>query len=196
MGRTRQFDEAVLIDAAIDLFWSKGFDGTSVEEISGVSGVGNGSIYAAYGSKMGLFLTVFQRYCQRRAEFVRETVDAAPGPPRAAMAAFFEAVIADCAAYPDHRGCLMINSIAQLGHRVPEVVEISSDSTMRMEAHIAHRIRTSAKKVDEQELSALAAHIVMVSQGLIQLSRLGTPRGRLREIAHISTAGLPAHLVG
>ncbi|MFI6361639.1 TetR/AcrR family transcriptional regulator [Nocardia sp. NPDC050630] len=199
MGRPRQFDESNLLDAATELFWSKGFDETSVEDVSRATGVGNGSIYAAYGNKRGLFLTAFERYCERRARFVREVVTSASGPPRIAVRALFQAVIDDCAAYPDRRGCLMINSIAQLGTRIPEVATIGARTTTAMEEGVADRLRTARPEVDRATLSALSAHIIVISQGLIQLSRLGIPSARLQEIAEVSSAALPSpwvdHLV-
>ncbi|WP_327100090.1 TetR/AcrR family transcriptional regulator [Nocardia vinacea] len=200
MGRPRQFDESNMLDAATELFWSKGFDETSVEDVSRATGVGNGSIYAAYGNKRGLFLTAFERYCERRARFVREVVTSAPGSPRAAVRALFRAVIDDCAAHPDRRGCLMINSIAQLGTRIPEVATIGTRTTTAMEEGVADRLRVAAPdNADPATLSALSAHIIVISQGLIQLSRLGIPTSRLQEIADISSTALPApwadHLV-
>ncbi|MFI6041457.1 TetR/AcrR family transcriptional regulator [Nocardia sp. NPDC051321] len=195
MGRPRQFDESGLLDAATELFWSQGFDDTSVEDVSRATGVGNGSVYAAYGNKQGLFLAVFERYCERRARFVREVVGSAPGSARAAVRALFQAIIDDCAAQPNRRGCLMINSIAQLGARMPEVVSIGSRTTAAMEQGVAERLYPAAclgGKVDEGVLSAHSANIVVVAQGLIQLSRLGIERTRLAEIADISSQALPS----
>ncbi len=192
MGRPRQFDESSLLDAATELFWSRGFDSTSVEDVSRVTGVGNGSIYAAYGSKRGLFLAAFERYCERRARFVRETVLGAPGSARAAVRALLLAVAADCAAYPDRRGCLMLNSIAHLGSRIPEVSTIGARTTAAMEEGVAQRLRAAADgAIEEAELSALSAQIVVVAQGLIQLSRMGIPAERLERIADVSSANLP-----
>ncbi len=194
MGRPRQFDESNLLDAATELFWSKGFDSTSVEDVSLATGIGNGSIYAAYGSKRGLFLAAFERYCEGRARLVRGAIGAAGGSARSAVRALYQAIIEDCAAQPDRRGCLMINSIAQLGTRIPEVAAIGARTTTAMEQGVADRLRPAmhdAGDHDEAALSALSATIVVVAQGLIQLSRLGTPVQRLHEIADVSSAALP-----
>ncbi|MFQ6395785.1 TetR/AcrR family transcriptional regulator [Nocardia sp. KC 131] len=196
MGRPRQFDESGLLDASTELFWARGFDETSVEDVSRATGVGNGSIYAAYGNKRGLFLAAFERYCQRRALFVRDVVGSAPGSARTAVRTLFEAIIEECTSHPDQRGCLMINSIAQLGSRIPEVVIIGAQTTASMEQGVAERLRRSARlsdgSLDDAALSAHSANIVVVAQGLIQLSRLGIPRQRLREIADISNQALPS----
>ncbi|WP_084534859.1 TetR/AcrR family transcriptional regulator [Nocardia yamanashiensis] len=194
MGRPRQFDERALLDAAVELFWTKGFDTTSVEDVSRASGIGNGSIYAAYGNKRGLFLAAFERYCDQRARFVRTVIESAPGSARAAVRALCRAVIDDCAAYPDRRGCLMINSIAHLGTRIPEVATIGAATTAGMENAVAQRLRramTATGPADEELLSALSANVVMTTQGLIQLSRMGVSSDRLREIADVATEVLP-----
>lgn len=194
MGRPRQFDESNLLDAATELFWSKGFDSTSVEDVSLATGVGNGSIYAAYGSKQGLFLAAFERYCLRRTRLVREAIGSARGSARSAVRGLYQAIIEDCAAQPDRRGCLMINSIAQLAGRISEVATIGSRTTREMEQGVADRLRLAMREAgddDEATLSAVSANVVVVAQGLIQLSRLGFPAQRLHEIADVSSAALP-----
>ena len=195
MARTREFDEELLLDGALELFWSRGYDDVSIEQITAATGVGNGSIYAAYGTKLGLFLTVFERYCDQRARFVDDVLTSADGSEADAVRAYFEAVIADCAAQPGRRGCLMINSIAQLGHRVPEVMTITTRSTKRMEASVVARLGRrpggACAELDKAGTSLLASHIVLVSQGFIQLSRLGASRERLRKLADLSCSSLP-----
>ncbi|MFE3984961.1 TetR/AcrR family transcriptional regulator [Nocardia tengchongensis] len=199
MGRPRQFDEQALLDAAIELFWAQGFDTTSVEDVSRATGIGNGSIYGAYGNKRGLFLAAFERYCDRRAGFVRATIESAHGSARAAVRALCHAVIDDCAAHPDRRGCLMINSIANLGSRIPEVATISARTTATMENAVSERLRRAmiaTGPAEEELLSALSANVIMTTQGLIQLSRMGVAPARLREIADVSTAILPSAWAG
>ncbi|QIS10064.1 TetR/AcrR family transcriptional regulator [Nocardia arthritidis] len=191
MGRPRQFDESNLLDVAIEQFWSKGFDDTSVDDVSRIANVGNGSIYAAYGSKRGLFLAAFTRYCDRRAAFVRETVLAAPGSARTAILTLLRAIVDDCAAQPHRRGCLMINSVAALGGRIPEVAEIGARTTAAMEDAVAERLRRVAPVGDHKAIAVLSAHIILVSQGLIQLSRLHASVHRLHEIAEASLGTLP-----
>lgn len=190
MARPRKFDEQALLDAATELFWSQGYDETSVDDVSTASGVGNGSIYAAYGSKQGLFLAVFERYCDRRAAFVEGVMDASYDSAREAARAFFDAIIVDCSTQPGRRGCLMINSMASLGPKVPEVAAAGRRSTARMEQSLTDRLSEVLERSGD-ELATVSANLVLVSQGLIQLSRQGVPRERLDEIAAVSFDALP-----
>ena len=105
MARTRRFDEQLLLDCAQEAFWVKGYDRTSIEDVSVASGVGNGSIYAAYGSKLGLFLAVFGRYCAGRIELVDSVVTAHTGDFESMVASYLDEVVADCTSHDDRRGC-------------------------------------------------------------------------------------------
>ena len=193
MARAREFDEQALLDGAQELFWSYGLDATSIERVSAATGVGNGSIYAAYGTKLGLFLAVFERYCRQRADFVAEVMASSPGRTLDAVRAFLDAIIADCGAQPGRRGCLMINSLAQLGDRVPEIAPIAAESTRRMESSLAERLTAlddSPAHWSAADVASVSASAVLMSQGLIQMSRLGTTTEQLHELADVFCMGL------
>lgn len=167
--------------AAREVFWSRGYERTSITDISAATGLGNGSLYAAFGSKLGLYLEVLDAYCLTRIEIARRAM-ATPGSPADAVRAYFEAIVADCASQPERRGCLMLNSIAEFGNREPRVLELCQRTTARMEAVIEERLRSADLPV-VVSLQLLAAQVVLISQGLIQASRLDTPVDQLRAIA-------------
>jgi TetR/AcrR family transcriptional repressor of nem operon len=61
MGRTRTFDESDVIAACTDAFLRTGYEGTSVDDLVGASGLHRGSLYAAFGSKRGIFLAALRQ---------------------------------------------------------------------------------------------------------------------------------------
>lgn len=191
MGRPRSFDEEQLLDCAQETFWTTGYAATRVEDIGRVSGLGNGSIYGAYGSKLGLFLAVFGRYCEGRVRMVDSVVGAHRGTFEDAVANYLDAIIADCTIHPDRRGCLMLNSITELGSRHPEVVDIGSRTLSALEeivrARVLQGVSDGELAVPDDEGASLSAHIVLVSQGLIQLSRTGASTDKLHTIARTSS---------
>ncbi|MEJ3405083.1 TetR/AcrR family transcriptional regulator [Rathayibacter sp. YIM 133350] len=195
MGRARMFEEEDLLERATDLFWSRGFEATSVADISQASGVANGSLYAAYGSKLNLFLIVFERYCRARVALVESTMAASTDSIEQAVRAFFAVIIADCASHQPSWGCLMLNSVAEIGARHPDVLSISSRAVSDMETAIERRLEQAADAGEAPSASTdravLAAQIVLISQGLIQLSRMNDSPERLEEIAAASTRMLP-----
>ncbi len=64
MARPREFDEEQVLDAAMRLFWTKGYPGTSLQDIVDATGLERPSIYNAYGNKRGVFDCAFDRYCE------------------------------------------------------------------------------------------------------------------------------------
>lgn len=184
MGRARAFDEAALLDAAIEVFWVRGYRAASLAEVSAASGVANGSLYQAFGSKRELFLAAYRRYCTRRAAVV-ESVFVVPRPGlEETVAAYFDAIVDDCLSHPDRRGCLMLNTVSELGTD-PEIAAISTRTVDAMEAAVARALGTAAPRpLDPAELALSAAEIVALSQALIQLSRMGRDPEALRSLGH------------
>lgn len=190
MPRPRTIDRQKLLDSAQEAFWTRGYEGTSVEDISAASGVGNGSIYAAHTSKLGLFLAVFERYCDARVDSVRTIVDAHTGDFHSAVANYLELIVEECTSHPDRRGCLMLNSLTEMCTRYPDVARIGRRSVTLMEdiltARVVRGIEDGDLELDRVEIRPLGAHIVLVSQGLINLSRIGTEVASLHDIAAVS----------
>lgn len=69
MARQRNFEEADVLDRAMEVFWRLGYDGASFSELTRAMGLTSPSIYAAFGNKRGLFEAVLNRYRTRRMAF-------------------------------------------------------------------------------------------------------------------------------
>jgi AcrR family transcriptional regulator len=183
MSRPRQFDEAALLDTAVDLFWTHGYAGTSIADVSRATSVGNGSIYAAYRSKDGLYAQVVTRYCRRLVETVRTALEGRGDDPATSLRAYLELIICDCTGEPARRGCLMLNSVGLLD-QVPELHAVIDATTSELEAVLGDRLARDLRETGSaSELATLAAEFVTLSQGLIQRSRLGRDPQELRDIA-------------
>ncbi len=192
MARPRSFDETALLDAARERFWSHGYTSTSIEDVSRDCGVGNGSIYAAYGSKKNLYLAVLTRYCRDLQSSVGQAMDGRTGDPRTSLRTYLEMIICDCVDQPGRRGCLMLNSIGLID-QVPEVAGMIATTTRQLEAHIdrrLHRDLLGDTTTPVPWISDLAAEFVTLSQGLIQRSRLAEDAATLRRIADTAVARL------
>ncbi len=74
MGRLKEFDEDKAIDGAVDCFWARGYEATSVRDLAEHMGIGGASLYNAYGGKRALFVTVLERYATRPDRALLESV--------------------------------------------------------------------------------------------------------------------------
>src|SRR5438128_6606080 len=105
-GRPRGFDMTKALDSAMEVFWRKGYEGASVADLTEAMGINSPSLYAAFGSKEGLFRAVLERYDQRRKGFMEKVLAA---PHAESVAQLFLEGVAEFAADTSGRtpaGCL------------------------------------------------------------------------------------------
>ena len=76
MGRPRAFDKDEALDRAMTVFWTKGYEGASLSELTKAMGINAPSLYAAFGNKEGLLRAALDRYGQLRAAFMTHALEA------------------------------------------------------------------------------------------------------------------------
>ena len=196
MPRSRMFDEDALLDAAVEVFWANGYRAASLADLSARTGVANGSLYQAFGSKWVLFLAVYRRYCARRVAVVAGVFDEKRDGIEQTVNAYFDAIVDDCTSHPDRRGCLMLNTISEFGTNT-EIAAISAETVDQMEAAVSQALSgvTPLEGFEPAEIAASAAHIVALSQALIQLSRMGRDDKDLRRIGTRAAAAIQRQLL-
>lgn len=120
MARPRAFAESDVLDRAIQSFWKRGYEATSMRALEVGTGLKAASLYNAFGDKRALFRAALERY-------VAETLHArirhleATLAPRARIRQFVAAVIERSLSDPDHKGCLLINSAVEVAPHDPEL---------------------------------------------------------------------------
>src|SRR5205085_6998653 len=105
-GRPREFDVEKALDCALKVFWHKGYEGASLTDLTRAMGINRPSLYAAFGSKEGLFRKALDRYAEGPAAYVLEALNE---PTARAVAERLLAGSADLLSDPRNpRGCLMV----------------------------------------------------------------------------------------
>lgn len=122
MARPKAFDEDHALVGAMDLFWQKGFEATSVRDLTGRLGISSSSLYATFGDKHDVYLEALARYRELELADVRRVLETADGP-REALERFFESLIASLLADADQRGSFTLNAAVELGGRDEAVTE-------------------------------------------------------------------------
>ncbi|WP_442600627.1 TetR/AcrR family transcriptional regulator [Paenibacillus sp. KN14-4R] len=113
MARTREFDEEKVLDAAMQLFWEKGYEATSLSDLTARMGIQRPSIYSAFGDKKELFEAVLRKYTMSRASDVRARLQS-HSSVKEAFSTFFDDVVAEEYSEDRSRGCFCINTMVEL----------------------------------------------------------------------------------
>ncbi|OWT76924.1 MULTISPECIES: TetR/AcrR family transcriptional regulator [unclassified Achromobacter] len=118
MARPREFDESAALDAAMQCFWAKGYEATSVRDLADAMKISGASLYNTFGDKRALYERAFHRYAEtgfypRALRFESEL------PPLDAIAGFFEEIIGMSLRDEQRRGCMIVNSALELAPHDP-----------------------------------------------------------------------------
>src|SRR5689334_10873423 len=123
MARPREFDEAAVLDAAIERFWLRGYEATSVRDLADEMNIAGASLYNAFGDKRRLYERALNRYLdQTFRERIRRIESALP--PREAIAAFLQEIIRRSLTDRQRRGCMLVNSAIESAPYDPDFLSI------------------------------------------------------------------------
>lgn len=122
-GRPREFNDHAVLDAAMDVFWEKGYEATSTQDLCERTGLGRGSLYNAYGSKHRLYEEAIRRYGDTWAA-AQLALLAEPGPVRDRLRLLMLGVIDADLADPGRRGCLALNAATESSGRTGAVGDL------------------------------------------------------------------------
>jgi TetR/AcrR family transcriptional repressor of nem operon len=179
MARTKEFDPDAALGAAMDLFWLKGYEATSMQDLVDTLGIGRGSIYATFGSKHELYLLALDRYAELSDGRAMEQFSR-PGPVLPAVREFVEDILADSLA--DSRGCLFTNTAVECPHDrvIARRVESNWDGLEAVIASALTRARNQGELSEGRDPRALARFVVTLMQGLRVLAKAPDER-RMRD---------------
>ncbi|MFI9720954.1 TetR/AcrR family transcriptional regulator [Streptomyces sp. NPDC052396] len=114
MGRPKQFDPDVAVEQAMEVFWRKGYAATTPQDLVDALGIGKGSLYHAFGSKRALFDLALRRYRDSQALALVGLLERS-GPVKERLREVLLLLLETDFADPDRRGCLAVNTAAELG---------------------------------------------------------------------------------
>lgn len=135
----KQFDKAEALDKALQAFWSRGYEATSMQDLVNCTGVNRASLYATYGDKRALFLAALHAYDERRRQMLKEAERRYH--PREAIRHVFRAFIDDVADAAHGKGCFLTNTALELAAHDPKIAEIVAAAQKDVEAFFARAVK-------------------------------------------------------
>lgn len=192
MGRHKEFNRDEALDRAIDTFWCRGYEATSVQDLVDEMGINRGSLYDTFGDKHTLFLAAIDRYHERSLACTLGYLTA-PGPARLAIEAAIRNMITCAGADLQRRGCLLTNSAVELAPHCSDTAERVVGYYQRLEDAFHDALVRAAREGSlgtSKEPRALARFITCSTQGMLVLSKVGYDREALDEIVEVVISAL------
>ncbi|MFP3991213.1 helix-turn-helix domain-containing protein [Streptomyces sp. E11-3] len=186
MARTKEFDPDAALQSALELFWRRGYEATSMADLVEHLGIGRASLYATFGNKRELYLKAMDRYTQTLDPILLDELSQ-PGPVLPAVRAVVRRFAAEASADEVRlNGCFVTNTAAELAPHDPAAarrVEIGWD-------HLETPLRAALVRAQAQgELSrvrdplALARMLLVLLQGIRVVGKASGDPARVRDAA-------------
>ncbi len=192
MARPREFDRDRVVDRAVEVFWRKGFEATSIRDLVEATGLNRGSLYNTFGDKAGLFEAALERY-MATAPTQHVVAAAETGPPRQVIEEFFARLVELGASDPERRGCLMTNTAAEMAARDKDVAARLAAAFQGLEDalfRLIERGQETGEIAPWRDPRALARFLVASAQGLLIIGKVNRNRAALEHIAEIAISNL------
>ncbi len=167
-GRPKAFDRTDVLEKALGLFWSQGYEATGMAQLVQTMGIGRQSIYNAFGDKRALYLAALEHYYDTRMQKMLQGLRG-EGSPLARLKATVQG-----AGSPNAKGCMVCNSMAEFGSHEPDVnaqlrryvsAQEEAFANVLIQAQQAGEISSNAKP------RVLARQLVATMQGMALLNR-------------------------
>ena len=178
-GRPRNFDEAEALEQATRVFWAKGYDGATVDDLVAGTGVSRPSLYATFGDKEALFMRCLEYYTRRGVLSATQVLSAAP-TIQEAIGSFLKMTVegSTCHSYPS--GCLMVCVVPSVEDQ--KVQDFSACVAAQTVQVIEQRLREAVAAGElppDFPCPMRSRHILGMSSALTLRARAGATREML-----------------
>ncbi len=194
LGRPREFDEDEALAKIMDVFWAKGFEGASMNDLVTATGLRKGSLYAAFGDKRAMYLKALALY-DRTAIGRAVRLLTGTGAPEKRIGEFLQLAIDAVTIRKDRRGCFLCNASVDQAVLDPESERYVKSSLKRLGRALEEVLSELAvTSTDDTRRHADAQHLLTVYFGLRVLAKGGHPIKALKDakkaaLRSISPAG-------
>lgn len=193
MGRQREFNLDQALDAALGVFWRKGYEGASYTDLTQATGVERPALYLAFGNKEALFRRALERYYEHYLDFFPAALEL-PTSREVAEHILHGAAEVNTR-YPDHAGCLAIHGALVGSDDAEPIRQALIDARATAEATLRDRFEQAKCEGDlpkTANCAALAAFVCAVTHGMAVQAKAGFSRDVLDAIAEQALSTWPS----
>ncbi len=184
MSRTPEFDRTEVVDAALKVFWSDGYEASSIQKLLDAMNLNRGSLYGSFGDKAGLFREVMDHYLAIAGGIIEDALLTIEDPLEAIQSFFYRALLLadeETLSY----GCLLLNTISELTHTSPNLAQEALQRVAPLIDAFEHRVAQAQNLGlvdDEKSARALANYLMALLAGVRLQAKMGASRETIKDI--------------
>ncbi|GAA0871778.1 TetR/AcrR family transcriptional regulator [Gangjinia marincola] len=168
MARTLAFNKEDILDKVTKLFWLKGFNGTSMQDLVEVTRLNRSSIYNTFGSKEELYQAALSHYLSKNQDHFKPAVNATSNYKKA-IRAIFESYLDEITTDKDQKGCMTIGCLTEMGNQNTTIAEWLSHNDQQMQkifGTLVQKGKESGEIITTIETPILTNYLISSFQGL------------------------------
>jgi AcrR family transcriptional regulator len=193
-GRPAVFDRGVALQEAMKLFWERGYEGTSFDELIGFMGISASSFYNSFGSKEALYCEATRTYIEWAGQWFFAILNDPSTDTKSAFARLFEATAEEFTRGDHPLGCMISLAGTHCAPGMKNIRDMMAEHRAFSESAMADRIRKGVANCDlpeDTDCEMLAAYYSAVARGLAVQARDGAAREKLSEIGRLAMRAWP-----
>lgn len=188
MARTKDFDEDEVLQKAMNLFWHKGYNGTSMQDLVDGLGISRSSMYDTFGDKHALFMRSLENYKRIATAEMKSIVDSAP-TAKAAIRRMFEYTVTELLRDDQHKGCFLVNAGVEMAPHDAEVNKMLCENDRQLEHYFNEAIKrgqNSGEISNETSSHALAQFILNSIKGMRVTAKSAADKKVFKDIVEVT----------
>ena len=192
MARTKDFDENEVLCKAIQIFWHKGYNGTSMQDLVDGLGISRSSLYDTYTDKHTLFVKALESYQDTGAGKIQEIINNS-GSAKATIKQLLEFVINELLGDKQHKGCFMVNAEVEVAPHDAEINDLVCKNDQQMEDAFYLVIKKGQDSGDikkNQDARALSRFIFNTVKGIRVTAKSTSDRTVFDDIIKLTVLAL------
>jgi TetR/AcrR family transcriptional repressor of nem operon len=192
MARTKDFDENDVLNKAIDIFWHKGYNGTSMQDLVDGLGISRSSLYDTYGDKHTLYIKALESYQSQGSANVCAIVNSA-APAKETLRKLLDLIAGELLGDKKHKGCFMVNAEVETAPHDKEVSEMVCANDQQVEDafyQVIKKGQESGELTNRQDPRALARFTFNTVKGIRVTAKSTTDKAVFDDIIKLAIAAL------
>ncbi len=191
-GRHKAFNESTVVRQALEVFWTKGYEATSTQDLLTAMRLNKGSLYNTFKSKRDLYITAIDAYAKDSLSKLKSDIEKSETPVKV-IEDFLYAACEPCDEVEDNKGCFLVNAVTEMASLDKELATKAAQKLEQVEQLFLKAIKLGVKN-NQLKLTAppevLSKYLINIWNGISMTRKMYKDKSDLRQIIALALKGI------